>query len=67
MTNARCIHTLHVVLGGSLQPRTSIHGPQRPGGLQVKDPLHTGRLDLQEDPSAVESGSQVTDGRDRGI
>lgn len=57
MTNAGCIHTLHVVLGGSLQDRMSIHGPQGPGGLQVKDPLHTGRLDLQEDSSAVESGS----------
>lgn len=67
MTNAGCIHTLHVVLGGSLQDRMSIHGPQGPGGLQVKDPLHTGRLDLQEDSSAVESGSQVTDGRDRVI
>ena len=42
-------------------------GPQGPGGLQVKDPLLTGRLALQEKPSAVESGSQVTDGRDRGI
>ena len=35
-------------------------------GLVVKDPLHTGRLALQEDPSAVESGSQVTDDRDNG-
>lgn len=63
MTNAGCMHTLHVASGGSLQARTSV----ALRGLVVKDPLHTGRLALQEDPSAVESGSQVTDDRDRGI
>lgn len=58
------MHT-HLACGsrGFIQART----PVALRGLVVKDPLHTDRLALQEDPSAVESGSQVTDGRDTGI